>query len=52
MWRFQLLDETHMLIKFGCREGVVGKMSDYAQHTSLFALYDVSSTRTVGWCLR
>jgi de-etiolated-1 len=50
MWKMQLLDESHMLIKFGNVDGVVrGHQGDSAsQQNAFFVVYNMYSTEVLG----
>lgn len=51
MWKMQLLDESHLLIKFGNVDGVVrGHQpgADVSQQNAFFVVYNIYSTEVLG----
>lgn len=44
IWKMQLLDREHMLIKFGLLEAIVGKNPDAYINSSLLVVYNVATT--------
>jgi de-etiolated-1 len=48
MWKMQLLDEQHVLIKFGALDSIVGRMVDFSTHSALFVVYNTQTTDIVG----
>lgn len=44
MWKMQLLDESHLLIKYSSEEVVTLKMQDPNSHPSFFVVYNMIST--------
>lgn len=50
LWRMQLLDDKHVLIKFGSLDVIMGSRLSYdsSTHTALFAVYNIQTTEIVG----
>lgn len=49
LWKMQLLDEAHLLLKFGCADVVQQRpQSDLNSQTSFFVVYNMYSTEVIG----
>eukprot|EP00026_Physarum_polycephalum_P003245 Phypoly_transcript_03255.p1 GENE.Phypoly_transcript_03255~~Phypoly_transcript_03255.p1 ORF type:complete len:640 (+),score=100.70 Phypoly_transcript_03255:170-2089(+) len=49
LWKMQLLDEAHLLLKFGCADVVLQRsQSDLNNQTSFFVVYNMYSTEVIG----
>jgi hypothetical protein len=49
LWKMQLLDESHLLLKFGCADVVQQRpQSDLNSQTSFFVVYNMYSTEVIG----
>lgn len=49
LWKMQLLDEAHLLLKFGCPDAVQQRsQSDLNNQTSFFVVYNMYSTEVIG----
>eukprot|EP00698_Gefionella_okellyi_P023491 TRINITY_DN8040_c0_g1_i1.p1 TRINITY_DN8040_c0_g1~~TRINITY_DN8040_c0_g1_i1.p1 ORF type:complete len:536 (-),score=49.85 TRINITY_DN8040_c0_g1_i1:120-1727(-) len=48
MWKMQLLDDQHVLIKFGSLDSIVGRTIDFSTHTALFVVYNTQTTEIAG----
>jgi len=49
MWKMQLLDDCHLLLKFGNIDGIVLRAStDTTNHTAFFVVYNIHTTEIVG----
>ncbi len=44
MWKMQLLDENHLLIKYACEDVVTLKVVDPNSHPSFFVIYNMATT--------
>ena len=47
MWKMQLLDETHLLIRYASEDVVLMKVADSNSQPSLFVIYNIESTEIV-----
>lgn len=47
MWKMQLLDDKHLLIRYASEEVVLMKAVDANSHPSLFVVYNIESTEIV-----
>lgn len=47
MWKVQLLDHSHLLIKFGSVDGGISRTTD--QHPSFFAVYNMETTEIISF---
>ncbi|KAK8936493.1 Light-mediated development protein DET1 [Platanthera zijinensis] len=47
MWKVQLLDRSHLLIKFGSVDGGISRTTD--QHPSFFAVYNMETTEIISF---
>ncbi|XP_014253639.1 DET1 homolog [Cimex lectularius] len=45
MWKMQLLDEDHLLVKYASEEVVTLKVSEPNSHASFFIIYNIRSTK-------
>jgi len=49
LWKMQLLDEAHLLLKFGSVDGVlIRSQSDLTNQTAFFVVYNMYTTEVVG----
>jgi len=49
LWKMQLLDDQHVLIKFGSFDAIVGgRAMDSGLHNALFVVYNTQTTEIVG----
>ncbi|XP_014661580.1 PREDICTED: DET1 homolog isoform X2 [Priapulus caudatus] len=48
MWKMQLLDESHLLIKYGSEDVVTLRTADPNSQPSFFVVYNMATTRVVG----
>lgn len=48
LWKMQLLDESHLLLKFGCPDVVQQRQADLNNQTSFFVVYNMYSTEVIG----
>ena len=47
MWKMQLLDEDHLLIKYACEDVVTLKVTDPNSQLSIFVVYNMATTQVV-----
>ncbi len=47
MWKMQLLDENHLLIKYACEDVVTLKVTDPNSHPSFFVIYNMATTQVL-----
>lgn len=49
LWKMQLLDESHLLLKFGCPDVIQQRsQADLNNQTSFFVVYNMYSTEVIG----
>ncbi|EFA85055.1 hypothetical protein PPL_02051 [Heterostelium album PN500] len=48
MWKMQSLDASHLLIKFGPIDGLLGRLADYCNQISFFVVYNMHTTEVIG----
>lgn len=49
LWKMQLLDESHLLLKFGCPDAIQQRsQADLNNQTSFFVVYNMYSTEVIG----
>eukprot|EP01132_Coremiostelium_polycephalum_P007974 gene7974-9808_t len=48
MWKMQSLDASHLLIKFGSIDGLLGRVTDYCNQICFFVVYNMYTTEIIG----
>ncbi|GAM21243.1 hypothetical protein SAMD00019534_044180 [Acytostelium subglobosum LB1] len=48
MWKMQSLDASHLLIKYGPIDGLLGRLTDYCNQISYFVVYNLHTTEVIG----